>query len=47
MVPNVGATLGVTVTTCGGPPLVTTTDAVTVHVDAELAAVVRKRRAIK
>ena len=32
MGPDVGAPLGVTVTTCAGPPLMTTTDAVTVHV---------------
>ena len=32
MMPDVGAALGVTVTTCAAPPLMTTTDAVTVHV---------------
>ena len=32
MGPDVGAPLGVTETTCAGPPLMTTTDAVTVHV---------------
>ena len=32
MGPDVGAPLGVTVTTCAGPPLMTSTDAVTVHV---------------
>ena len=32
MVPDVGAPLGVTVMTCADPPLMTTTDAVTVHV---------------
>ena len=32
MGPDVGAPLGVTVTTCAGPPLMRTTDAVTVHV---------------
>ena len=32
MVPDVGAPLGVTVMTCADPPLMTTTDTVTVHV---------------
>ena len=32
MVLDFGAALGVTVTTCAGPPLMTSTDAVTVHV---------------
>ena len=32
MGPDVGAPLGVTVMTCADPPLMTTTDAVTVHV---------------
>ena len=32
MVPDLGAALGVTLTTCAAPPLMTSTDAVTVHV---------------
>ena len=32
MVPDLGAALGVTVTTCAAPPLMTSTDVVTVHV---------------